>query len=121
GEEERRIRNNVTELLDWVGLGDRLDDSPSTLSGGEQQRIAIARALMNDPDIILADEPTGNLDPDTSGDIMRILAELRDNDGKTIVMVTHDMSLTVRADQVFVLEGGQLHPPADLEHDGSQA
>ena len=106
-------RTRVETALELVGLSDRSHHRPAELSGGEQQRIAIARALMNDPDIILADEPTGNLDPDTSADIIRILAELRDNSGKTIVMVTHDMSLTVRADQVFVLEGGQLHLPAD--------
>ena len=121
GNSKRVATARALDLLTQVDLQDRAHHFPAELSGGEQQRIAIARALMNDPDIILADEPTGNLDPDTSADIMRILAGLRDNDGKTIVMVTHDMSLTVRADQVFVLEGGQLHPPADVEHDGSQA
>ena len=113
GHSKRAATACALDLLAQVDLQDRAHHFPAELSGGEQQRIAIARALMNDPDIILADEPTGNLDPDTSADIIRILAELRDNSGKTIVMVTHDMSLTVRADQVFVLEGGQLHLPAD--------
>ena len=121
GNSKRAATARALDLLTQVDLQDRAHHFPAELSGGEQQRIAIARALMNDPDIILADEPTGNLDPGTSEDIMRILAGLRDNDGKTIVMVTHDMSLTVRANQVFVLEGGQLHPPVDGEHDGSQA
>lgn len=114
GHSKRAATACALDLLAQVDLQDRAHHFPAELSGGEQQRIAIARALMNDPDIILADEPTGNLDPDTSADIIRILAELRDNSGKTIVMVTHDMSLTVRADQVFVLEGGQLHLPADV-------
>ena len=113
GHSKRAATACALDLLAQVDLQDRAHHFPAELSGGEQQRIAIARALMNDPDIILADEPTGNLDPDTSADIIRILAELRDNSGKTIVMVTHDMSLTARADQVFVLEGGQLHLPAD--------
>ncbi|MDP7398393.1 MAG: ABC transporter ATP-binding protein [Lentisphaeria bacterium] len=113
GNSKRAATTRALDLLTQVDLQDRADHFPAELSGGEQQRIAIARALMNDPDIILADEPTGNLDPDTSAEIIRILAGLRDNDGKTIVMVTHDMSLTVRADQVLILEGGQLHPPAD--------
>lgn len=114
GHSKRAATACALDLLAQVDLQDRAHHFPAELSGGEQQRIAIARALMNDPDIILADEPTGNLDPDTSADIIRILAELRDNSGKTIVMVTHDMSLTARADQVFVLEGGQLHLPADV-------
>mgnify|MGYP006086119053 CR=1 FL=1 len=121
GNSKRAATARALDLLTQVDLQERAHHFPAELSGGEQQRIAIARAMMNDPDIILADEPTGNLDPDTSEDIMRILAGLRDNEGKTIVMVTHDMSLTVRANQVFVLEGGQLHLPINGEHDGSQA
>jgi putative ABC transport system ATP-binding protein len=88
---ERRAR--VLELLASVGLDERADHVPSKLSGGEQQRVAIARALANDPHVLLADEPTGNLDSHTSRDIMSILKDLNEREGKTIIMVTHDASL----------------------------
>jgi ABC-type lipoprotein export system ATPase subunit len=95
------------ELLVRVGLGHRLEHKPLELSGGEQQRAAIARALMNDPDLILADEPTGNLDSATGSEILDIFRELHDSESKrTIVMVTHDANVAIRADRrIHMVDG----------------
>jgi cell division transport system ATP-binding protein len=86
------IENRVLQVLDRVGLISKLKSMPHQLSGGEQQRIAIARALLNDPEIILADEPTGNLDPETSNGIMKLLLEICKS-GKTVIMATHNYSI----------------------------
>lgn len=94
------------QLLTDFGLGDRLAHRPAELSGGEQQRVAMARALINDPEIILADEPTGNLDEEASGHIMDILKRLNKEEGKTIVIVTHDHAIAEYADRKLLLADG---------------
>lgn len=105
GKNERTRR--AEELLDRVGLGDRKDFMPSELSGGQRQRVSIARSLANDPDIILADEPTGNLDTETGEKIMDLLTELND-EGKTIVMVTHDENDAEYADRIINIVDGKV-------------
>ncbi|MDO9540686.1 MAG: ABC transporter ATP-binding protein [Methanocalculus sp.] len=96
-------------ILEEVGISmDRLDHNPSELSGGQQQRVAIARALINDPEILLADEPTGNLDTKTGGQIMDLLSRLRKEEGKTIIMVTHDLTLSEYADRVIRIVDGRV-------------
>jgi putative ABC transport system ATP-binding protein len=96
------------ELLVKVGLADRVRHKPSELSGGERQRVAIARALANDPEIILADEPTGNLDTESGGAILEMLKGLRVDDGKTVIIVTHDPEATAIADRVIQLRDGHV-------------
>lgn len=93
GMKEKSYRRDVEELLNWVGLGERMNARPVTLSGGEQQRVAIARALVNKPDLIVADEPTGNVDPDMSRRILRLFAELNKRLGTTVIIATHDLQL----------------------------
>ena len=94
-------------LLGKVGLGERVDHLPGELSGGERQRVAIARALSNNPEVILADEPTGNLDSKTGKEIMDVLCDLHNKEKKTIVMVTHDGSLTKYAQRVIKIKDGK--------------
>ncbi|OYT38992.1 MAG: lipoprotein-releasing system ATP-binding protein LolD [Candidatus Altiarchaeales archaeon ex4484_43] len=101
---ERRAK----KLLEDVGLGGRIYHKPSELSGGEQQRVAIARSLANNPKLILADEPTGNLDSKMGKEIMEMLLELHSGNGKTIVMVTHDESLSRYADRIIHLRDGRI-------------
>jgi ABC-type lipoprotein export system ATPase subunit len=93
--------------LESVGLGDRMQHTPSELSGGQQQRVAIARALVNEPDLLLADEPTGNLDPRSASEVMGIFENLN-RDGKTIVIVTHDNAVAAHARKVVRIENGRL-------------
>ena len=95
-------------LLEMVGLNDRVHHLPSQLSGGERQRVAIARSLAVDPDIILADEPTGNLDSKTGKYILDFLNELHTNEGKTIIIVTHDLNLVKYAEKVVHIKDGEI-------------
>ena len=100
--------NRARELLDMLGLGDRFHHRPSELSGGQQQRVAIARALANDPPIVLADEPTGNLDTYSGETVLQALETIRDENGTTVVMVTHDQSLASQMDRVLTLVDGRI-------------
>lgn len=104
----RDMRKRALELLKSVGLGERSAHTPLELSGGEQQRAALARALMNDPAIILADEPTGNLDEDSGGHVMDILVSLTRKGGHSLVLVTHDRSVAEMCDRTMVLCEGSL-------------
>ena len=104
----RKIKRRVMNVLDLVGLRSRANAYPNELSGGEQQRIAIARAIVNNPALVIADEPTGNLDPDTSWEIMNIFKEINDN-GTTIVMATHAKEIVdAMAKRVIAIEKGHI-------------
>ncbi len=105
-----RLRQKATELLGDVGLADRLHHRPYQLSGGEQQRVAIARALIKDPVLLLADEPTGELDTQTGDEIYRILRRLQSERGTTLVVVTHDRRFITSSDLVLEIEDGRLRP-----------
>ncbi|HXF21331.1 MAG TPA: ABC transporter ATP-binding protein [Streptosporangiaceae bacterium] len=106
GKDEREAR--AAGALDTVGLGDRLRHLPGELSGGQQQRVAIARALVKQPKVVLADEPTGNLDEDTRDDIMGLLEQLWRNSGMTLVLVTHDSAVARRAQRIGIMQHGKL-------------
>jgi putative ABC transport system ATP-binding protein len=107
----QRTRDRAMELLERVGLSDRLDHTPDELSGGQKQRVAIARSLINDPELVLADEPTGNLDRDTGDQILDLFEELRAEEGVAVVMVTHDEYVAEAADRVVNLVDGNLRAP----------
>ncbi|CAH0122254.1 ABC transporter ATP-binding protein [Paenibacillus sp. CECT 9249] len=98
----------VSEVADLLGIGDRLTHLPGELSGGQQQRVAIARALIAKPDIIFADEPTGNLDSRSGSEVMRMLCDIRERLGKTIVVITHDSRIANMADRRFTIADGAL-------------
>jgi putative ABC transport system ATP-binding protein len=104
----RRERNKVTDLLEKLELADRFDTYPDRLSGGEQQRVAIARALIHDPDVILADEPTGNLDLETGQQVLELFDKLVTKAGKTLIMVTHSPEVLGKADRVFSIRNKSL-------------
>ncbi|MDQ0191352.1 cell division ATP-binding protein FtsE [Alicyclobacillus cycloheptanicus] len=108
GASHRQVKRRVGDALDWVGLGDKMHMLPSQLSGGEQQRVAVARSLVNNPAVIIADEPTGNLDPDTSWGIMKLFQRINER-GTTIVMATHNRDIvnTMRK-RVIAIEAGQI-------------
>jgi putative ABC transport system ATP-binding protein len=107
GSSPRVRQSKAAEMLEKVGLGDRLNNLPSQLSGGQQQRVAIARALVTEPSLLLADEPTGNLDSKSGEEIMRLFENLH-REGKTIVMVTHDPDLARRAKRQIVVKDGHI-------------
>src|SRR5208282_5434933 len=122
-EVDRSQRENlVREALDRVGLQARKDHRPSELSGGEQQRAALARALINRPQVLLADEPTGNLDSHTGGEIMDLVRDLNQQLGMTIVMVTHERALAERYAQrmIFLADGKLIGDQPNAPHAGPQ-
>jgi putative ABC transport system ATP-binding protein len=116
---ETGVRRRAIELLDQVGLGDRLDHYPTQLSGGEQQRVSLARAFINHPKILFADEPTGNLDAETSEKVTNLLFELNNAFATTLVLVTHDLELARQTQRVIELKGGVIHSDQNL-HDQSK-
>ncbi|MBT7548047.1 MAG: ABC transporter ATP-binding protein [Gemmatimonadetes bacterium] len=106
--QEQNVRARAADLLGRVGLGDRLDHYPAQLSGGEQQRVAIARAFINRPTILFADEPTGNLDDDTSARVQDLLFELNEEAATTLILVTHDLDLARLTRRIIRLQGGRI-------------
>jgi putative ABC transport system ATP-binding protein len=106
------LQRRARELLEQVGLGDRADALPSELSGGEQQRVAIARALIVDPPLLLADEPTGNLDSATGATIFDLLVELHARTGATLIVATHDPAVNARCDVHLAIRDGRMEPPS---------
>jgi ABC-type lipoprotein export system ATPase subunit len=105
---EREMRRRATEMLDKVGLADRMDHQPSQLSGGQQQRVAIARSLINRPRLLLADEPTGNLDSRTSEEILQMVGQLNRTEGLTVILVTHDPGVAHHAKRVIHISDGLI-------------
>ena len=105
---DKAARSRASHLLERVGLADRHNTFPDRLSGGEQQRVAIARALVRDPPLVLADEPTGNLDDATGVAVMDLLEAMTRKAGKTLLLVTHSREVAALADRVFTIEGGHL-------------
>ena len=110
---EKNVKSRAFDLLDKVGLADRGHHYPAQLSGGEQQRVSLARAFSNSPRILFADEPTGNLDAETSGKIVNLIFDLNQQAGTTLILVTHDLDLASRTGRIIRLKGGRLiedHP-----------
>lgn len=112
GKSKTERKERAIKLLEDVGLGDRTEHRPSELSGGQRQRVSIARSLANDPEIVLADEPTGNLDTETGENIMNLLTDLNDR-GKTIIMVTHDPNDAEYADRTIQIVDGVTNPEGE--------
>ncbi len=111
GERDSVVRQRAAELLDYLNLGNRADHKPAELSGGENQRVAVARALLNRPDVILADEPTGSLDSAHREELYRLFFDLRKELGQTFVIVTHDEELAKRSDRTIHLQDGRVIDP----------
>ena len=106
----KKTKVRAKELLDYLGLSDRLEHKPNELSGGERQRVAVARALINDPSLILADEPSGSLDSKNKDELHKLLFDLRNKFGLTVVIVTHDKELAALSDRVIEMKDGKIIP-----------
>ncbi|MTI27029.1 ABC transporter ATP-binding protein, partial [Fulvivirga kasyanovii] len=105
---EKNYRKKALDLLDRVGLADRINHYPSQLSGGEQQRVAMARAFISSPKILFADEPTGNLDEETAHKVTELLFDINQSEGTTLVLVTHNLDLAEHTERILQLKGGKL-------------
>ncbi|OIN61122.1 ABC transporter ATP-binding protein [Arsenicibacter rosenii] len=114
GKPEADVRKRAAELLTSLGLKDRIDHFPSQMSGGEQQRTAVARALINQPDIVFADEPSGNLDSQNAQELHQLFFNLRDQFGQTFVIVTHNQQLAELADRTLTIRDGQIGDTKNL-------
>lgn len=108
GTGKAEAEKRALELLDFLGLKERANHKPSALSGGEQQRVAVARALVNNPDVVMADEPSGNLDSKSAGELHQLFFDLRDKFGQTFVIVTHNEALADRTDRKLVMTDGLI-------------
>ncbi|SHE59567.1 ABC transporter ATP-binding protein [Pedobacter caeni] len=113
---EKNIKSHALELLDKVGLADRSGHYPIQLSGGEQQRVSLARAFSNKPAILFADEPTGNLDAETSDKVIKLMFDLNREAGTTLVIVTHDLDLAAKTNRMIKLKGGVIISDLELSH-----
>jgi len=108
GKSKNEAESKAAELLGFLSLSERLDHKPSELSGGEQQRVAVARALINNPSVILADEPSGNLDTENKNELHKLFFKLRDTFGQTIIIVTHDRQLASMSDRILQIKDGLI-------------
>lgn len=113
---EKNIKQHAMDLLDKVGLADRSGHYPIQLSGGEQQRVSLARAFSNQPAILFADEPTGNLDAETSDKVIKLMFDLNKEAGTTLVIVTHDLDLAAKTNRMIKLKGGVIVADLELNH-----
>lgn len=111
----KKTKAKASELLEYLGLSDRVEHKPNELSGGEKQRVAVARALINDPALILADEPSGSLDSKNKEELHKLLFDLRDKFGLTVVIVTHDKELAALSDRVIEMKDGKIIPLNSLK------